>query len=116
MTKETEVGTSAELVPGVVRGAGRYAVGNANGELFGVTRRCRHLRADLANGSIDEGGCLVCPWHGAKYDVVTGRMTLGPQGAFAKVPGLDAAYRLLTKVLPLGRGKVAERQGRIFVR
>ena len=61
MAQETEVGPAAELVPGVVRGAGRYAVGNANGELFAVTRRCRHLGADLANGSIDGEGCLVCP-------------------------------------------------------
>ena len=89
MADEVEVGTTAELQPGVIRGAGRYAVGNAKGDLFAVTRRCRHLRADLANGSIDEEGCLVCPWHGAKYDVTTGQMTLGPQGAFAKVPGLD---------------------------
>ena len=29
-------------------GAGRYAVGNADGDLFAVTRRCRHLCADLA--------------------------------------------------------------------
>ena len=53
MARETEVGAAAELVPGVVRGAGRYAVGNANGELFAVTRRCRHLGADLADGSVD---------------------------------------------------------------
>ena len=43
-------------------------------------------------------------------------MTRGPQGAFAKVPGLDAAYRLLTRVLPLGRGDVVERDGTLFVR
>ena len=36
MAQETEVGPAAEVVPGVVRGAGRYAVGNANGELFAV--------------------------------------------------------------------------------
>ena len=53
MAREIEVGPAAELVPGVVRGAGRYAVGNAGGELFAVTRRCRHLGADLANGSVD---------------------------------------------------------------
>src|SRR5687768_9431406 len=68
------------------------------------TRRCRHLGADLANGSVDREGCLVCPWHGARYDVATGRMTRGPQGFFAKVPGVDAGYRLMTRVLPLGRG------------
>jgi nitrite reductase/ring-hydroxylating ferredoxin subunit len=116
MSDEIEVGPAAELSPGVIRGAGHYAVGNSEGELFAVTRRCRHLRADLAGGSIDDEGCLVCPWHGAKYDVKTGQMTLGPQGAFAKVPGLDAFFRLLTKVVPLGRGEVSERDGKVFVR
>jgi nitrite reductase/ring-hydroxylating ferredoxin subunit len=116
MSREVEAGSAAELVPGVVRGVGRYAVGNAGGELFAVTRRCRHLGADLANGSIDEERCLVCPWHGAKYDVATGRMTQGPQGFFAKIPGLDAGYRQLTRVLPLGRGAVVEREGTVFVR
>lgn len=54
MTDEVEAGTTTELAPGVVRGVGRYAMGNAGDELFGVTRRCRHLRADFADGSIDE--------------------------------------------------------------
>ena len=116
MARETEVPASAELVPGVVRGAGRYAVGNADGELFAVTRRCRHLGADLANGSVDREGCLVCPWHGVRYDVATGRMTRGPQGFLAKIPGSDAGYRLLTSVLPLGRGVLLEREGTVFVR
>ena len=116
MARDIEVGPAAELVPGVVRGAGPYAVGNAAGELFAVTRHCRHLRADLANGSIDSEGCLVCPWHGARYDVSTGRMTRGPQGFYAKIPGLDAGYRLLTHVLPLGRGEVVEREGVVSVR
>ena len=113
---EVEVGLAAELTPGTVLGAGRYAVGNAAGDLFAVTRRCRHLGADLANGSIDPDGCLVCPWHGAKYDVTTGRMTRGPQGVFAKIPGLGAGFRLWTRVLPLGRGKLVDRDGSVFVR
>ena len=97
-------------------GAGRYAVGNSQGELFAVTRRCRHLYADLARGRIDSDGCLVCPWHGSKYDVKTGRMVRGPQGFFAKIPGLDAFYLALTKVLPLARGTVEVRDGVVYVR
>jgi nitrite reductase/ring-hydroxylating ferredoxin subunit len=116
MARKTEVGSASQPVPGVVRGAGRHAVGNANGEFFAVTWRCRHLGADLAKGSVDEEGCLVCPWHGASYDVATGRMTRGPQGLFSKVPGLDAGYRLLTRVLPLGRGELVEREGTLYVR
>ena len=113
---EIEVGPSAALPPGTVTGAGKYAVGNANGELFAVTRRCRHLYADLAKGSIDRNGCLVCPWHGSRYDVKTGRMVVGPQGVFSKIPGLGDAFKALTRVVPLGRGSVEERGGKIFVR
>jgi hypothetical protein len=42
-------------------------------------------------------------------------MVRRPQGVLANVPGLDAAYRPLTRVLSLRRGQVLERDGR-FVR
>jgi nitrite reductase/ring-hydroxylating ferredoxin subunit len=77
--------------------------------------RCRHLFADLADGSIDEKGCLVCPWHHSAYDVTTGRMVRGPQGIFARIPGFDPAYLWLTRVLPLGRAAVTERDGDVYL-
>jgi nitrite reductase/ring-hydroxylating ferredoxin subunit len=83
--------------------------------LFGVTRRCRHLYADLAGGTIDAQGCLVCPWHGSRYDVKTGRMVRGPQGIFAKIPGLSQGFKLLTRVLPLGRARVEARDGNVVI-
>jgi prolyl-tRNA editing enzyme YbaK/EbsC (Cys-tRNA(Pro) deacylase)/nitrite reductase/ring-hydroxylating ferredoxin subunit len=110
------VGLVSDLPPDTVTGTGRWAVGNAAGTLFAVSRRCRHLRADLAGGSIDDDACLVCPWHGAKYDVETGRMVRGPQGAFARIPGLDRAYRAFTRIAPLRRGKVEEHEGTLYVR
>lgn len=116
MSGEVEVGPVSELPPGTLKGAGRYVVGNTDGELFAVTRRCRHLYADLAGGHLDQDGCLVCPWHGSKYDVRTGRMVRGPQGIFAKIPGLGLAYKALTLVLPLGRGRVHERAGIVYVK
>jgi len=99
---------AANVPRGTVTAAGKYALGN-NGDYFAVGRRCRHLRADLAAGTIDSDGCLVCPWHQAKYEVRTGRMVRGPQGVFAKVPGLEAGYKALTKVWPLARGTVEQR-------
>jgi hypothetical protein len=53
---EQLVGTVEELGPRSVRGVGQWAVLNVNGERRAVSRRCRHLRADLANGKIDEDG------------------------------------------------------------
>jgi nitrite reductase/ring-hydroxylating ferredoxin subunit len=96
---------AADVPEGTVTSSAGYAVGN-NGEYFAVGRHCRHLRADLSKGSIDEDGCLVCPWHQAKYDVETGRMLRGPQGVFAKIPGLSQSFVALTKAWPLRRGKV----------
>ncbi|MEE8405577.1 MAG: Rieske (2Fe-2S) protein [Acidimicrobiia bacterium] len=106
---------ASELAPGVVVGAGPWAVGNADAELFAVSRRCRHLYADLAGGTIDNDGCLTCPWHGSKYDVKTGRMVLGPQGVFAKISGLGVAFKMMTRVLPLRRGRVVRRDEVIYV-
>ena len=88
MAEDTRVASAEDLPPGSIVGAGPWAVGNAEGTYFAVSRPCRHLRADLANGTIDDAGCLVCPWHGARYDVASGQMVTGPQGASAKVPGL----------------------------
>ena len=115
MTAPRRVAAASELPAGTVVGAGKYAVGNADGTYFAVTRRCRHLRADLAGGTIDADGCLVCPWHGSKYDVSTGRMVRGPQGVFAKIPGLGAAFKALTAVLPLGRATVREQDGEVYL-
>lgn len=115
MPDEIEVGTMASLKVGSVTEAGPYAVGNSQGDLFAVSRRCRHLRADLAKGSIDEDGCLVCPWHHARYDVTTGRMVAGPQGIFAKIPFLETGFKLFTSVLPLRRGKVTKRNKKVYV-
>jgi nitrite reductase/ring-hydroxylating ferredoxin subunit len=114
VTAEQKVGAAEDLAVGAVAGAGRYAVGRGD-ELFAVTRKCRHLRADLADGTIEDDGCLVCPWHHAKYDVSTGRMVRGPQGVFAKIPGLGSMFKAITRVAPLGRGAVTERNGDLFV-
>lgn len=88
---------------------------DVGGEYFALSRRCRHLGADLADGSIDEDGCLVCPWHHAAYDVDAGHMVRGPQGIFALVPGLGTAFELLTHVLPLRRAAVEVRGKWVYV-
>jgi nitrite reductase/ring-hydroxylating ferredoxin subunit len=105
---------AASVPEGTVTGVEGYAVGN-NGDYFAVGRKCRHLRADLAGGSIDSDGCLVCPWHASKYDVGTGQMVRGPQGVFAKIPGLGAIFIALTHVIPLKRGRVEQRGSDLFI-
>ena len=43
-------------------------------------------------------------------------MVRGPQGVFAKIPGLGTGFKLLTRVLPLGRADVEVRDGDVVVR
>ena len=64
---------------------GALAVGVVGGRPFAVSNRCRHLFAPLGEGHVTDDGCLECPWHGARYDVETGRMVAGPGGAFRPV-------------------------------
>jgi nitrite reductase/ring-hydroxylating ferredoxin subunit len=115
MASEQMVGPVEELGPGSVRGAGPWVVLNIDGQRVALSRRCRHLRADLAQGHIDDHGCLVCPWHQARYDPASGRMVTGPQGVFAKVPGAGTFFTALTRVAPLGRAEVIERDGEVIV-
>ena len=91
---------SRELPPGAVRRAGRWAVGNRDGELFATSRLCRHQLGDLSKGSIDADGCLVCPWHQSRFDVESGAMVSGPRG-FLGYHGPTPGYTQL--VLGYGR-------------
>lgn len=109
-----KIGPTSDIPPGTVTGVDDSAVGN-NGSYFATSRRCRHLGADLGGGSISAEGCLVCPWHHAEYDVTTGRMVRGPGGVFAKVPGLGATFKALTKVAPLAVRKVAVKDDDLYV-
>jgi nitrite reductase/ring-hydroxylating ferredoxin subunit len=105
---------AASVPEGTVTGVEEYAVGN-NGDYFAVGRKCRHLRADLAGGSIDEDGCLVCPWHGSKYNVTNGQMVRGPQGIFAKIPGLGMSFKALTRLIPLKLGAIEQHGPDLYI-
>ena len=91
---------------------GTIAVGMSAGKPFAVSNRCRHLFASLGQGRVVDEGCLECPWHGARYDVATGRMVRGPQGVFRPVSGVIKAT---TGALPLQTYPVEVRDGAIWL-
>jgi len=110
-----KIGPTSSVPAGTVTGFEDSAVGNRDGAFFGTSRRCRHLGADLGDGTISAEGCLVCPWHHAEYDVTTGRMVRGPQGVFAKIPGLGATFKALTKVAPLAVRKLVVKDDDLYL-
>src|SRR5258708_28229779 len=102
--------THVTVVEGTPHGA--IAVGISKGEPFAVSNRCRHLFGPLGEGHVTEAGCLECPWHASQYNVTTGKMVRGPQGAFKPLAGVVKAT---TGALPLSTYPVELRDGAIWL-
>jgi 3-phenylpropionate/trans-cinnamate dioxygenase ferredoxin component len=67
-----------EFPPGSVKivRAGQIAVGvyNLDGEYYAIEDRCSHDDGPLAEGDFDaEDAVVVCPRHGSRFDIRTGR-------------------------------------------
>ena len=78
MSVEVEVCSLDELPPGTVRivqvGAITVGVYNCGGELYALEDRCTHDDGPLCEGDFDcEEKVAVCPRHGARFDITTGR-------------------------------------------
>jgi 3-phenylpropionate/trans-cinnamate dioxygenase ferredoxin component len=47
------------------------------GKIYAFTDNCTHISGPLNEGGLN--GCTVtCPWHGAQFDVCTGKVLRGP--------------------------------------
>ncbi len=51
--------------------ARRVAVFNDNGTLFGIEADCKHMKASLSTGKVEDG-VVTCKWHNWKYDLKSG--------------------------------------------
>lgn len=71
----------ADLPPGTVKqvklNGEHICVANVGGRVYAVSDSCTHARVPLSDGYL-EGRQIVCPWHGAMFDLETGRPTCGP--------------------------------------
>lgn len=47
------------------------------GQLHAISNTCAHAGGPLDEGELD-GTRVTCPWHGSRYDVVTGHVVRGP--------------------------------------
>lgn len=107
------------LPPGSVGRAGPWAVAHRPSGVSAVSARCRHQLADLSTGSLDADGCLVCPWHGSRYDLESGAMVSGPQGFLGyrgPTPGYSAAIKAFGRVVRLRVRRVVRVGGAYEVR
>jgi nitrite reductase/ring-hydroxylating ferredoxin subunit len=58
--------------------AGRkIALFNLDGEFYALADDCTHEGGPLSEGEI-RGAEVECPWHGARFDIRSGKVTLDP--------------------------------------
>ena len=75
---ELDVCPVEELPPGEVKivHAGEVSIGvyNLEGEFYAIEDRCSHDDGPLCEGDFDaDDGVVVCPRHGSRFDIRTGR-------------------------------------------
>ncbi len=102
-THEVEIDFASELHDGEMRelkvGSGdedKVLISRIQGKLHCVGNYCTHFGAPMGTGVLFDDK-VVCPWHGAAFNVVT--------GAMESTPALDG----------LPKFKVTEKDGKFFV-
>ncbi|MBI3696401.1 MAG: non-heme iron oxygenase ferredoxin subunit [Acidobacteria bacterium] len=84
MGQYIKVGSTTELedLEGgkLVEAGGRsIAVFNLGGSYYAIENTCPHRGGPLSQGMVAED-VVICPWHGARFDIKTGSV-LGPPAA-----------------------------------
>ena len=51
-------------------------VANVGGKFYAISDRCGHMNALLSMGNLT-GNTVTCPFHGAKFDIITGKKLYG---------------------------------------
>jgi 3-phenylpropionate/trans-cinnamate dioxygenase ferredoxin component len=76
-----KVATTSDFPAGSARAievAGRsIALFNAEGTIYAIDNDCTHDGGPLSEGVVSDG-CVVCPWHGAEFDLSTGKVLTPP--------------------------------------
>lgn len=68
---------------------GRYCVRHWQGEWIVHSAVCPHQLGPLQDSEIDAEGLITCPWHGYKFDLVSGENREGQCSALAEAPELE---------------------------
>jgi 3-phenylpropionate/trans-cinnamate dioxygenase ferredoxin subunit len=62
---------------------------NIDGEYYALDNKCPHMGGSLYDGKFEDGK-IVCPRHGAAFDVKTGKSIKGAKMAFVNIKVKDA--------------------------
>jgi len=86
---ESDLQASA-LAKATIDGTGILIARSQAGELCALANVCSHLGGPLDEGT-REGDSIVCPWHGSRFDLCSGKVERGP--AVFPQPRLETRVR-----------------------
>ena len=76
------VGKTSQVQDGklmhITAGGKEIVVTKLDGNYYAMDNVCSHAGADLHEGELSNNE-LICPWHGAKWDIKTGNLISFPQ-------------------------------------
>jgi nitrite reductase/ring-hydroxylating ferredoxin subunit len=81
----------------VAVGVDEVIVTTVGGKLYAITNKCTHRGGPLNEGEL-EGSTIICPWHGGKFDLTTGKVVSPPpmkdEASFTvKIEGSDVLLK-----------------------
>jgi 3-phenylpropionate/trans-cinnamate dioxygenase ferredoxin subunit len=74
----------------LLAGGKEILLANVEGSYYAIAHKCTHLGGPLSKGALD-GSTITCPWHGAQFDVKTGKAVGVAKIAFVKMQVKDVA-------------------------
>jgi nitrite reductase/ring-hydroxylating ferredoxin subunit len=62
-----------------VKGRGKeILIANIDGKFYALNDRCGHMNALLSMGNLANDNIVTCPFHGARFDITTGKKVKEP--------------------------------------
>ncbi|HEY0757789.1 MAG TPA: DUF2231 domain-containing protein [Acidisarcina sp.] len=79
---QTELGDGQMMLVHLKTAAGseRVVLGRTAGNFYAFSDQCTHEGGPLCDGTLI-GATVQCPWHGSRFDVVSGAVIAGPAAA-----------------------------------
>jgi nitrite reductase/ring-hydroxylating ferredoxin subunit len=116
-----EVARSDEVFEGefhaVKVGTHTVLLTRSQGKLCAIENKCPHLGLPVAGGSVEDG-VLRCPWHGARFEICSGR-NLQWANSLIRVPLPKWSHGVLAlgrEPAPIRTFETVEKAGAIFVK
>ena len=77
-------------------GGNDLVIANVDGKFHALHNWCTHEQGNLSEGELKKT-VLICPEHGAQFDVTTGRVLLGPDGESADSIQPEKSYKVVVQ-------------------